>query len=284
MFRAALLCLALMLAPALADAASKDALTRIKETKTVKIAYRSDSLPFSFLDDSKQPAGYSIDLCRRIVASIGGQVGVSGIQIKWVPVTLDNRFDTVAKGQADIECGSSSVTLSRMKQVNFSSFTFIDGTGILVKVDSEARKLSDLGGKKIGVLPGTTNEKALNEALKRTVTNAVVVPVKSREEGFAQFEAGELDAFASDKVLLMGLSPKAKDPKSIMLLGEDLSYEPYALVLPRGDDGLRLAVNRALAQIYRDGSIVDIFGRWFGSLGKPGLLLEANYILGAIPE
>jgi len=284
MFRAALLCLALMLAPAFADAASKDALTRIKETKTVKVAYRTDALPFSFVDNAKQPAGYSIDLCRRVVASIGDQLGVDGIQIKWVPVTLDNRFDTIAKGQADIECGSSSVTLGRMKQVNFSSFTFIDGTGILVKADSGARKLSDLGGKKIGVLPGTTNEKALNDALKRTVTNAVVVPVKSREEGFTQFEAGELDAFVSDKLLLMGLSPKAKDPKSIMLLGDDLSYEPYALVLPRGDDGFRLAVNTALARIYRDGSIADIFGRWFGALGKPGLLVEANFILGAIPE
>jgi len=284
MFRAALLCLALMLAPAFADAASKDALTRIKETKTVKVAYRTDALPFSFVDNAKQPAGYSIDLCRRVVASIGDQLGVDGIQIKWVPVTLDSRFDTIAKGQADIECGSSSVTLGRMKQVNFSSFTFIDGTGILVKADSGARKLSDLGGKKIGVLPGTTNEKALNDALKRTVTNAVVVPVKSREEGFTQFEAGELDAFVSDKLLLMGLSPKAKDPKSIMLLGDDLSYEPYALVLPRGDDGFRLAVNTALARIYRDGSIADIFARWFGALGKPGLLVEANFILGAIPE
>jgi ABC-type amino acid transport substrate-binding protein len=284
MFRSALLCLALLLAPALADAAPKDVLSRIKESKTVKVAYRADALPFSFLDSSKQPAGYTIDLCRRVVASIGDQLGIQGIQITWVPVTAENRFDTVAKGQADIECGSSSVTLSRMKQVSFSTYTFIDGTGILVKADSGARKLSDLGGKKIGVLPGTTNEKALNEALKRTVTNAVVVPVKSREEGFAQFEAGELDAFVSDKLLLMGLSPKAKDPQSILLLGEDLSFEPYALVLPRGDDGFRLAVNTALARVYRDGSIADIFGRWFGGLGKPGLLIEANFILGAIPE
>ncbi len=114
--------------------------------------------------------------------------------------------------------------------------------------------------------------------------NATVVPVKSRDEGLAQFEAGQIDAFASDRTLLLALAPKAKDPKAISMLVEDLSFEPYAIVLPRGDDDLRLAVNSALAQIYRSGNIGEIFRRWFGALGKPGVMLEATYILGAIPE
>ena len=285
MLRLAALTLALLLAPVLGyGQASEGALKRIKATKSVAIAYRSDAVPFSFIDESKQPTGFTIDLCRRIVASIAQQLGVEGMQIKWVPVTTQDRMEAVEKGRADMECGSTTVTLSRSKQVNFSTYTFVDGTGLLVKTGSSASRLSDLGGKKIGVIPGTTNEKAVNDALKRQVINATVVPVKTRDEGLAQFEAGQIDAFASDRTLLLAMAPKAKDPKAISLLLEDLSFEPYAIVLPRGDDDLRLAVNSALAQIYRSGNIVEIFRRWFGALGKPGLMLEATYILGAIPE
>jgi len=199
-------------------------------------------------------------------------------------VTTQDRMEAVEKGRADMECGSTSVTLSRMKRVSFSTYTFVDGTGLLVKTESGARQLSDLGGKKIGVIPGTTKEKALQDALKRTVINATLVPVKTRDEGLAQFEAGQIDAFASDRTLLIAMAPKVKDPKAVSMLLEDLSFEPYAIVLPRGDEDLRLAVNSTLAQIYRSGDIAPIFRRWFGALGKPGVMLEATYILGAIPE
>jgi ABC-type amino acid transport substrate-binding protein len=219
-----------------------------------------------------------------VVSAIGQQLGVEGIQIKWVPVTVQTRMEAVEKGQADMECGSTTVTLSRLKNVNFSSFIFVDGTGLLIKADSPARQLSDLAGKKIAVIPGTTNEKALKDALKKGVINATVVPIKTREEGLAQLEAGQIDAFASDKVLLMALAPKAKDPKTIALLTEDLSFEPYAITLPRNDDNFRLAVNSALAEIYRSGAIVEIFNRWFGAIGKPGIMLQATFIFGAIPE
>jgi ABC-type amino acid transport substrate-binding protein len=285
MFRRAALLVMLLLAPALASAQALDGrLKKIKETKTVAIGYRSDAAPFSFVEQGKEPTGYSIELCRRVASAIGQQIGVEPIQIKWVPVTLQTRMEAVEKDQADMECGSTTATLSRMKNVNFSSFIFVDGTGLLVKADTPARQLSDLSGKKIGVIPGTTNEKALNEALSKGFIKATVVPLKTREEGLTQVEAGQIDAFASDKVLLMALGPKAKNPKALGLLPEDLSFEPYAITLPRNDDNFRLAVNRALAEIYRSGSIAEIFNRWFGGMGKPGLMLQATYVFGAIPE
>lgn len=283
--RSAAFALAVLVAPGFASAQALDGhLKKIKDTKSIAIAYRSDALPFSFVDEAKEPTGYSIELCRRVVSSIEQQIGVQGVQIKWVPVTLQTRLDAVAQGQADMECGSTTVTLSRMKQVSFSTFTFVDGTGLLIKSASQARSLSDLSDKKIGVIAGTTNEKALNEALKRKVVNAKVMTVKSREEGLSMVESGQLDAFASDKTLLMGLSVKAKEPKSLVLLVEDLSFEPYAITLPRNDDNFRLAVNTGLAQLYRSEAIVDIYKRWFGAVGKPGLVLEANYLLGGIPD
>ena len=275
----------LLLVPCLAAAQPLEArLKKIKDSGTIAIAYRTDALPFSFEDERKQPAGYTVDLCKRIAGAIEKELGLPGVQIKWVPVTVQNRLDTIARGQADMECGATTVTLSRMKQVDFSSFTFVDGTGLLIPAASKAQGLADLAGRKIGVISGTSNERALNEALKRKVVNATVVPLPSRDEGLAQLEAGAIDAFASDKVLLVGLAARAKDPKRFTLLVEDLSFEPYAIALPRGDTDFRLAVNTALAQIYRSPAIGEIFGRWFGMLGKPGPALELAFVFGALPE
>jgi len=258
-------------------------LRKIAEAKSIGVAYRTDAMPFSF-EDNKQAAGYAVDLCRRIVGVLEKHIGVPELKVRWVPVTAQNRFETIAKGQADMECGASTVTLARMKEVDFSSLTFVDGTGLLVKSSLAAKGISDLGGRKIGVIAGTSNEKALNEALKSRVINATVVPVKSRDDGLVQLEAGAIDAFASDRVLLIGLASKAKDPKAMALLTDALSFEPYAIALPRGDWQMRLAVNTALSQIYRSGAIGEIYGRWFGALGRPGPIIEMTYLFGALPE
>lgn len=278
---------ALLLLPFASVAQNADALDgrlkKIRDSRSIAIAYRSDAPPFSF-EENGQISGYSIDLCRRVVGAIERQLGVGELKTRWVLVNSQTRFDAIAKGQADMECGSSTVTLGRMKTVDFSSFTFIDGTGLIVKSSTVANALSDLGGKKIGVISGTSNERALGDALKSRVMNATVVPVKSREEGLEQVESGAIDAFASDRVLLMALFSKSKDPKGLALLSEALSFEPYAIGLPRGDWQMRLAVNSALAQIYRGGAIGEIFGRWFGAVGRPGPLMEAAFLFGALPE
>jgi ABC-type amino acid transport substrate-binding protein len=197
---------------------------------------------------------------------------------------VQNRFATVASGQADMECGATTVTLGRMKEVGFSSLTFVDGTGLLVRASTPGNSLSDLANKKIGVIAGTSNERALAAALKTKVVTATVVTVPSREEGLAQLEAGTIDAFASDRVLLIGLVAKAKDPKALALLGDPLSYEPYAIALPRGDWAMRQAVDAALAQIYASPALAEIYNRWFAALGRPPAVLEVMFALGRLPE
>ena len=199
-------------------------------------------------------------------------------------MTSQSRFDTIAKGQADMECGASTVTLSRMKTVDFSSFIFLETTGLMAKASAGFQSLADLGGKRIAVIGGTTNERAVNNEVKRRQVGATVVPVKNSQEGIAALESGAADAFASDVLLLIGSAPQAKDPKALVLLNDKLSVEPYGIVLPRGDYAFRLAVNTALSQIYRSDDIDTIFNRWFGSFGKPTPLTEAVYILGSIPE
>ncbi|MDH4053671.1 MAG: amino acid ABC transporter substrate-binding protein [Rubrivivax sp.] len=281
----AALCLAPALALAQAPTAPLDGrLKKIHDTKTIAVAYRTDALPFSYEDDNKKPAGYTVDLCRSVIGSIERQIGVTPLQVKWVPVTVQNRFTTISSGQADMECGSSTVTLGRMKEVGFSSLTFVDGTGLLVRKTTVGNSLMDLANKKIGVITGTSNERALTEAMKAKMVTATVLPVKSREDGLKQLEEGTIDAFANDRVLLVGLASKAKDPGTLALLGDPLSYEPYAIVLPRGDWALTLAVNTALSQIYNSSALPEIYGRWFGSLGRPSPILEVMYGLGRLPE
>jgi ABC-type amino acid transport substrate-binding protein len=259
-------------------------LKKIADTKSITIAHRTDAAPFSFIDADKNITGFSVDLCRRVVASLERQLKVDKLAIKWVPVTTQNRFDTVAKGQADMECGASTVTLSRMRIVDFSSFIFIETTGLMAKAANDYKSLADLGGKKIAVIAGTTNERAVRAQVERRKINATVVQVKSSEEGIAAVESGTADAFASDALLLIGGVVKAKDPKSLALLNDRLSYEPYGIVLPRGDYNFRLAVNTALSQVYSSDQIDEVFGRWFSAFGKPTPLTEAVYLLGASPE
>lgn len=285
MLRTTPLALALVLAAGAAQSQNLDGrLQKIAAGKSVSIAYRADAAPFSFTDANQQVTGFSIDLCKRVVNSIERQLKVPRLQVNWVPVTTATRFDAVAKGQADMECGSSTVTLSRLKQVDFSSFIFIESTGLLTKAAFGLRSLSDLAGRSIAVVAGTTNERAVHEQLRRRQLNATVVPFRTRDEAFTALEDGKVDAFASDKLLLLGAAGKARDQKSLYLLPDQLSFEPYGIALPRGDSDFRLAVNTGLAQIYRSGEITEIFGRWFGVLGDPGPVLRDLYLFGAIPE
>ena len=256
-------------------------LKTIVAKKVIRIAYRADDRPFAFLNEAKEPLGYTIDLCTQVTKSIGQQFGVPDLKIEWVPVTVETRFSAVASGKADMECGSSTVTLGRMKEVDFSNLIFVESTGVLVAAASNIHSFAELAGKKIAVVAGTTNERVVNEQVKARNLNVTVVAVKDRDEAVAALEAGKVDGFASDKLLLAGA--QIKHPEAFAMLPDDLSIEQYAIVLPRGDWALRLAVNTGLAQIFRSGKTVDLFERWFfGS--RPGILLEALYALGRISD
>ncbi len=196
-------------------------------------------------------------------------------------MTVDTRFSAVAGGKADLECGSSTVTLSRMKEIDFSNLVFVESTGVLVATASNIHSFAELAGKKIAVVSGTTNERAVAELVRAGDLKVTLVPVKDRDEAVEALEAGKVDGFASDKLLLAGA--QVKHPEALAMLPDDLSIEQYAIVLPRGDWAFRLAVNTGLAQIFRSGKTGDLFERWFfGS--RPGVLLEALYALGRISD
>jgi glutamate/aspartate transport system substrate-binding protein len=247
----------------------------------IRIAYRTDARPFAFVNDAKEPLGYTVDLCKRVTKSIEQQFGVHDLKVEWVPVTVESRFSAVASGKADMECGSSTVTLGRMKQVDFSIFVFVESTGVLVSGASNIHSFAELAGKKIAVVSGTTNERAVTEQVRLQNLKTTLVTVKDRDEGIALLEGGKVDAVAGDKLLLAGA--QLKHPETFAMLPEDLSIEQYAITLPRGDWAFRLAVNTGLAQIFRSGRITEVFKNWFFGL-RPGILLNAVYGLGQISD
>jgi glutamate/aspartate transport system substrate-binding protein len=249
--------------------------------KVIRIAYRADARPFAFVNDANEPLGYTVDLCKQVTKSIERQFGIPELKVEWVPVTVETRFSAVASDKADLECGSSTVTLGRMREVDFSIFVFVESTGILVAAASNIHAFADMAGKKIAVVAGTTNERAVADQVRARGLNVTLVPVKDRDEGTAALESGKVDGFASDKLLLAGA--QVKHPEALLLLPEDLSIEQYAIVLPRGDWAFRLAVNTGLAEIFRGGRTADLFERWFFGL-QPGVLLGSLYALGRISE
>jgi ABC-type amino acid transport substrate-binding protein len=259
-------------------------LGKIKAAKAINVAYSPESLPFSFKETDGQPAGYSIDLCKRVIAQIGRAVGEPNLKVNWLPGSVTERLQMVAAGRADLECANTTQTQTRLASVDFSNLIFLDGGGFLVVAGSPINKIPDLAGKKIAVLKGTTTEKRLNDVLKAKLVNATVVPIADANAGIAMLESGAADAYAGDKIKLIGLAVLAKDPSKLSLLAEELSYEPYAFALPRNDSALRLEVNRALTQVYMSGDIEGIFAAWLGKLGRPSTLLAVMYILNSIPE
>ncbi len=268
-----------------AGAAGADGtLGRIKETNTIRLGYRESSRPFSFVADDGKPAGYSVDLCSRVASSVSRQLALPNLQVTWVKVTVADRVQRVADGTIDLECGSTTATLSRQEQVDFSVMTFIDGGSLLVTDASGIRGLATLAGKRVALIPGTTTEKALRETLTSRRVAVTIVPVPDHAAGVATLDNGTADAYASDHSILVGVGRTSRSPEKLSLVDDFFSYEPYGLMLRRGDASFRLSVNRALADLYRSRDVVPIFEKWFGSMRTAVPLIAAMYLMNALPE
>jgi ABC-type amino acid transport substrate-binding protein len=258
-------------------------LKKIRDSKSISLGYRTDSPPFAFNGPDGQPAGYSVDLCKRVAASIEQGLKAGNIAVKWVPLTAANRFDQVANGSVDLECGNSSATLGRMEKFDFSNLIFVDGGAVLVLSEAQVGRLADLAGKSVGVVAGTTTEASLKAALKDKLVDARVIALKDEAEAMSALQAKKIDGYAADRVKLVAMVVLGKSDTKYRLVQDDFSFEPYALTM-RHDPAFRLAVNRGLSQVYRSGNIGEIYDRWLAPLGKPGPLLAAMYYLNSYPD
>ncbi len=263
--------------------AAAGTLDKLKQDKTLRIAYRADAPPFSFADATGEPAGFMVDLCRSVAKSLAAQLKLGDLKVDYVLVTAADRFEAIETGKADLLCEPTSATLSRREHVDFSIPTFVDGASLLVAGEGPS-EFGALAGKKIGVLAGTTTERSLRDTLASAKISAEVVPAKTHEEGLAMLDQGTIAAYFGDRAILAYLASKSSAPGKLRLAENYLSVEPYALALAHGDSDFRLAVDRALSQIYRSGEIASVFGRAFGSQTQPSDTLKTLYAISALPE
>jgi glutamate/aspartate transport system substrate-binding protein len=259
-------------------------LKKVNDSGTLTLGYRENVPPMSSTGADGKPAGYSIDLCQEIAVAVQQELKRPSLAIRWVPVTPEGRVDAVANGTVDIECGVTTNSLSRQERVDFTLMTFIDGASILIAEGAGIGGVSDLGGKRVAVVAGTTTQKVLADFLREHSIAAIVVTVKDHDEGLAALESSRVDAYASDRAILVGLAMRVRGTKRLSLLPESLSYEPYGFMVRRDDSAFRLVANRTLARLYRSGAIGTIYAKWFGGLGKPSPALVLMYAIQALPE
>lgn len=278
-------------APALAQDLT-GTLRKIKDTGTITIGHRETSIPFSYLDEKQQPIGYSLDICAAVVEEVKKELGLAQLTVKFNPVTPQTRIPLMANGTIDIECGSTTNTLTRQKQVGFAPVTFITGTKLLVKKSSKIKSYKDLRNKTVVVTQGTTNERIIKALSDKENLGIRFLNAKDHGESFLSVESGRAVAFSMDDILLYGLIAKAKSPRDYEVVGDYLSYDPYGMMYRKGDEDFGLVIRRTIARLMSGGDINRIYNKWFleklpsgESMGVPmSPLLKAAITLQALPE
>jgi glutamate/aspartate transport system substrate-binding protein len=240
-------------------------LARIKMTGTVRLGYRDASIPFSYLDRSGRPIGYSIDICNAIVEEIGRTLDREDLKVDFVKVTSETRLQAIVDGAIDLECGSTTNNLERRKLVDFSPMIFVSGTKLMVPVATAWRDFRDLKGRKVVVTRGTTNEQALKALDQKFKLGITLVESPDHEESYRMLADRQADAFATDDVLLYGLIAQHRSQSQFKVVGEFLSYDPYGIAFRRNEPELHASVERAVRNLVVARDIGATYAKWFES-------------------
>ncbi|MCC7426840.1 MAG: amino acid ABC transporter substrate-binding protein [Alphaproteobacteria bacterium] len=245
-------------------------LRKIRDAGVIKVGHRESSVPFSQFDQNRRPAGFSVDLCMRVVDAVKRELNMPNLRVEFIPVNPSTRIPLIANGTVDIECGSTTYTLGRSRQVDFSSIFYLTGTQIMSRQNSGIREVEDLANKSVALVLGTTNERAVKAAIERLrIPNVKVLMVKDHAEALLALETDRVDAYATDEVVLWGLRNQSRIKDQLVITGRLLSYDPYGLMLRRDDSAFRLLINTTLAGIFRSGEIEQMFRKWFEPAGIP---------------
>ena len=238
-------------------------LKKIKDSGVVTIGNRESSIPFSYLDDKQQPIGYSMDLCNKVVDAIKAELKLPKLEVKYNPVTSQNRIPLVQNGTVDMECGSTTNSVDRQKQVSFGMTTFVTGIRMLVKANSGIKDIGDLNGKAVVTTTGTTSDALIKASEKGKNIDVKNVYGKDHSDSFLQVDSGRAVAFVMDDVLLAGLIANSKNPKEFAIVGEALRVEPYGIMIRKDDPQFKALVDKTLTGLMKSGEIVKIYEKWF---------------------
>jgi glutamate/aspartate transport system substrate-binding protein len=254
-----------LIATSVSMSASADTLAKIRKSGEFVLGHRESSSPFSFISDTGAAAGYSVDICLRIFEQVKEDLKMKDLKLKFVAVKPADRIPAVKDGRIDVECGSTTNTAARQKEVAFSYTTFVAGARLLAKKTANIADLEKMSGKSLVVTEKTTTEKVMQQAIAERNLGIKLTSAKDHAEAFSKMEAGAVDAVANDDALLLGLAAKSKDPAAYTFVGKFLSVEPYGIMLRKDDAAFAAVVDKALGRLFASGDIFKIYAKWFES-------------------
>jgi glutamate/aspartate transport system substrate-binding protein len=252
-----------LLATGVAQAQANDTLKKIKDSGTVTMGVRESSSPLSYTLGDGKFAGYHVEICQKVLADVQKQLGLAKLDIKYQPVTSQNRIPLVTNGTVDIECGSTTNNATRQKDVAFAPTTYMEEVRIAVKANSGITSIAQLAGKKVATTTGTTSVQHLRKHERGANINFEEVFGKDHADSFLLLESGRADAFVMDGALLAGNIAKAKNPADFKIVGEVLSVEPIAIMYRKDDPAFKKAVDDSVKAMMASGEIAKVYDKWF---------------------
>ena len=237
---------------------------KIKETGAITLGYRESSIPFSYLDDKQQPIGYAMDLCMKVVDAVKTELKMPNLKVNLQPVTSGNRIPQLQAGNIDMECGSTTNSVERQKQVAFGPTYFVINVSAAVKKNSGIKSLADLNGKTISTTSGTTAVPLLKKYEKTKSADIKEIYGKDHGESFLLLSQDRVSAFVMDDILLAGQIANSEKPGDYMILvGESLRTEPYSMMLRKDDPQFKALVDKTIGGVMKSGEINTIYAKWF---------------------
>lgn len=279
MLRAAFAALSILLA---AGQASSDVLETIIDRGVIRIGVRGDAPPFSYLDERTEPAGLAVRLCEEVVARMAESLDLDELEIEYRVVSAEGRFQALNQGLTDLHCGPASATLKRRETIDFSVLYFVDGAAI-ASPRGRYEKIMQTRTGKFGVVAGTTTEVVLKSFVEENQLDASIVRFPTHRRGLKALANEEIDGYAGDRAILLFNAGVMGLLGDVVVRDEVLSFEPYALAMASGEQGLRLAVDRALSSIYESGKIYELIERELGTF-EISEDARAIYNIVALPE
>jgi polar amino acid transport system substrate-binding protein/glutamate/aspartate transport system substrate-binding protein len=259
-----------------------DVLNDIAQRGTIRIGYRGDAPPFSYKSMDGDPTGLAVALCQQAARSIQRQFDLPRLDIEYVEVNARSRFPALLEDRVDLHCGPASATLSRRKTLDFSLLYFVDGASVVIR-PGEYESIFDIADGKVGVLGGTTTEKLVRDLIQRNGLHARIQTFQTHSDGLTSLSNGGVDAYFGDSAILRFQIRRLGFDHRAELMGDTFSFEPYALVMKRGETRFRLAVDRALSEAYDNGLIYNLILNELGDY-KISPQVEAVYGIVGLPE
>jgi glutamate/aspartate transport system substrate-binding protein len=256
------LLVAAILAAAGAAQAQSDTLKKAKDTGTITLGVRESSGVLSYTLGGSKYVGYHVAICEKAVENVEKAIG-KRLEIKYQPVTSQNRIPLVQNGTVDLECGSTTNNAARQKDVAFAMTTYVEEGRILTKANSGIKGIADLNGKTVATTTGTTSVQTLRKNKKAQGMDFKEVFGKDHADSFLLLESGRADAFVMDGQILAGLASKAKNPNDFKIVGEVLSVEPIACMMRKDDPAFKKAVDASIQKMVKSGDLAKMYDKWF---------------------